>query len=39
MPRSTKKMTFSLYPEMAERVPGRGSAGNGSGGVGTNVVT
>ena len=39
MPRSTKTITFSLSPEMAERVPARGSAGNGSGGGGTNAVT
>ena len=36
---STKKMTFSLSPEMAERVSARGSVGNGSGGGGTNAVT
>ena len=39
MPRSTKTITFSLVPEMAERVPARGSAGNGSSGGGTNAVT
>ena len=39
MPRITKKMTVSLSPEMAERVPARGSAGNGSSGGGTNAVT
>ena len=39
MARTTKTITFSLAPDMAERVPARGSAGNGSGGVGTNVVS
>ena len=39
MPRSTRTITFSLSPEMVEWVPARGSAGNGSGGGGTNAVT